>query len=120
MEYSKFDGKICYLELPATDVQRSADFYTTVFGWKCRDRGDGVTGFDSNGDVSGSFDPDRKAVEDPGFILSIMCEDIAATIGRITGYGCEMVKPLGFHPTEKVAHFRDPGGNVLGLYEEPG
>ncbi len=28
------NGKICYIELPAIDVDRSADFYSTVFGWK--------------------------------------------------------------------------------------
>jgi hypothetical protein len=32
------NGKICYLELPATDVERSAEFYTRVFGWQARHR----------------------------------------------------------------------------------
>jgi hypothetical protein len=27
------NGKICYIEMPATDVARSADFYKRVFGW---------------------------------------------------------------------------------------
>ena len=28
------NGKICYIEIPSTDVARSADFYTRVFGWQ--------------------------------------------------------------------------------------
>ncbi len=120
MEWSKFNGKICYVELPARDAERSAEFYRSIFGWTIRDRGDGVLAFDSNGDVSGVFDVEKAAVEDPGLIVSIMCEDIEATIALIAGYGCQIVRPLGFHPSEKVAHFRDPGGNVLGLYQEPG
>lgn len=112
-------GKICYIELPAIDAQKSADFYSQIFGWKIRERGDGAIAFDSNGDVSGSFDLDKKAVPHPGFIVSIMVDDIRATIERITAYGCEIVDPLGFHPTELIAHFRDPGGNLLGLYQEP-
>jgi hypothetical protein len=30
------------------------------------------------------------------------------------------VQPIGGDPGEKTARFRDPGGNVLGLYQEPG
>jgi len=30
------DGKSCYLEIPATDVDASAAFYERVFGWKSR------------------------------------------------------------------------------------
>lgn len=26
------NGKICYIEIPAHDIQRSADFYQAVFG----------------------------------------------------------------------------------------
>ena len=26
------NGKICYIEMPATDIARSADFYKRVFG----------------------------------------------------------------------------------------
>jgi len=121
MAYTSKHGKICYIELPATDAQKSADFYRDIFGWTIRDRGDGAIAFDDSiGEVSGSFDLDKKAVQHPGFIISIMVDDIRATIDRITAYGSEIVNPLGFHPTELIAHFRDPGGNLLGLYQETG
>lgn len=31
--------KICYIEIPAIDVRRSADFYQAVSGWRIRERG---------------------------------------------------------------------------------
>ena len=37
------NGKICYIEMPTTDIARSADFYSRVFGWKTRKRKDGRT-----------------------------------------------------------------------------
>ncbi len=47
------NGKICYIEMPATDIARSADFYKKVFGWQNRKRGDGSTAFDDSvGEVS--------------------------------------------------------------------
>src|SRR5579859_1316132 len=30
------NGKVCYIEMPATDIARSADFYKRVFGWNIR------------------------------------------------------------------------------------
>src|SRR5262249_32580573 len=36
-------GKICYVEMPASDPARSAEFYRAVFGWTIRTRGDGAT-----------------------------------------------------------------------------
>ena len=114
-------GKICYIELPAHDPARSAEFYREVFGWNIRVRGDGATSFDDSiGEVSGSFDTNKTPAANPGFLVSIMVDDIRATIAQIEALGCEIVNPLGFHPTELIAHFRDPGGNLLGLYQEPG
>ena len=40
------NGKICYIETPATDTARSAEFYKGVFGWTIGKRGDGSTAFD--------------------------------------------------------------------------
>ena len=30
------NGKVCYVEIPAVDVARSADFYGKVFGWSAQ------------------------------------------------------------------------------------
>jgi uncharacterized protein len=50
------NGKICYIEMPATDIARSAEFYRAVFGWNIRKRGDGSTAFDdTTGEVSGAW-----------------------------------------------------------------
>jgi hypothetical protein len=50
------NGKVCYLEIPAVDVERSADFYRDVFRWVIRRRGDGALAFDdATGEVSGSW-----------------------------------------------------------------
>ena len=55
MPPTRANGKICYVELPATDVPRSVAFYQAVFGWTIRHRGDGQPAFDDSvGEVSGS------------------------------------------------------------------
>jgi uncharacterized protein len=39
-------GERATIEIPATDIQPSAEFYTEVFGWLLRRRGDGQLAFD--------------------------------------------------------------------------
>jgi len=112
-------GKICYLEIPATDIARSADFYRDVFGWETRERGDGSTSFDDTvGGVSGSWVLGRPPCDTPGVLVYIMVADANTAARKIIAAGGGVVRPVD--PTAQVtfAHFRDPAGNVLGIYEQ--
>ena len=114
------NGKICYVEIPATDVDRSAAFYEAVFGWRLRTRGDGRTAFDdTTGEVSGTWVTGREPSTGPGVLLYVMVDDAAATVEAIVAHGGEIVQPIGGDAPEITARFRDPGGNVLGVYQEP-
>jgi predicted enzyme related to lactoylglutathione lyase len=114
------NGKICYLEMPATDIARSADFYNQVFGWTIRKRGNGSTAFDDAvGEVSGSWVLGRPPAANPGLLVYIMVDSVAATVDAVVAHGGEIVQPIGADAPEITARFRDPGGNVIGLYQQP-
>jgi uncharacterized protein len=114
------NGKICYVEIPTTDVALSADFYSRVFNWKMRKRGDGATAFDDGvGEVSGAFVVGRPAMSIPGLLIYVMVDSVAATVESVVANGGEIVQPIGADAPEITARFRDPAGNVLGLYQEP-
>lgn len=113
------NGKICYLEIPAVDVSRSAEFYSRVFGWTLRQRGDGATAFDdTTGQVSGAWVTGRPP-QSPGLMVYIMVDDAAATVESLKANGAEIVQPIGGDPGETTARFRDPAGNILAIYQEP-
>ena len=115
------NGKICYIEMPANDIARSADFYQSIFGWHIRTRGDGSTAFDdTTGQVSGSWIVGRPPSPTPGLLIYIMVDSVEKTLEAIVAKGGEIVQPIGGDAPEITARFRDPGGNVLGLYHEPG
>jgi predicted enzyme related to lactoylglutathione lyase len=60
------NGKTCYIQIPAVDIPRSADFYAKVFGWQVRQRSDGHTAFDdTSGEVSGAWVLGRPASSEP-------------------------------------------------------
>jgi uncharacterized protein len=114
------NGKICYIEIPTTDIARSADFYNRVFGWGIRKRGDGSTAFDdTTGEVSGSWVLGRAPAGAPGLLVYIMVDSVAATIEVVVANGGVVVQPIGVDAPEITARFRDPSGNVIGLYQEP-
>ena len=115
------NGKICYLEIPATDITVSSSFYAAVFGWSLRVHGDGTVAFDDGvKEVSGMWVLNRPPSAEPGIVISIMVDNAALTVDRITASGGTIVKPIDPNATEITAHFRDPGGNVLGIYQERG
>jgi predicted enzyme related to lactoylglutathione lyase len=114
------NGKICYIEMPATDIARSAAFYKDVFGWNIRKRGDGSTAFDdTTGEVSGSWVLGRPSAPKPGLLVYIMVDSVAAAVDAVAAHGGEIVQPIGADAPEITARFRDPAGNVIGLYQHP-
>jgi uncharacterized protein len=44
---------------------------------------------------------------------------VAATLDAVVDHGGEILQPIGADLPEITARFRDPAGNVFGLYQEP-
>ena len=114
------NGKVCYIEIPATDIKTSASFYQTVFGWNIRTRGNGSVAFDDGvGEVSGAWVLGRPPMTAVGLLIYIMVDSVAETVDKVTANGGRIVQPIGADAPEITARFSDPAGNVLGLYQEP-
>lgn len=115
------NGKICYLEIPATDIEQSAGFYSGVFGWQTRKRGDGATAFDDTvNQVSGAWVLGRAPYSDPpGILVYIMVDDAQETVIKIEQNGGQIVQPIGVDHPEITARFKDPAGNMFGIYQQP-
>jgi uncharacterized protein len=115
--------RFCYLEIPATDPHKSADFYEAVFGWNIRHRDTDRPSFDDASSVSGAFVTYLKPAQEPGILPSIWVKDIEAFVVKIAEHGGEIVeRPRPDAPGSVclIATFCDPAGNTLRLYEEPG
>jgi hypothetical protein len=53
-------------------------------------------------------------------LIYIMVDSVAASIDAVIAHGGQLVQPIGTDAPEVTARFRDPAGNVIGLYQEPG
>lgn len=115
------NGKICYIEIPALNIEESANFYHKTFGWNIRTRDNGDKSFDDGvGEVSGRWVLDRKPFTEIGMLTYIMVDDAAASLESIKANGGKMVQQIGLDAPEITARFSDPAGNIWGIYQERG
>ena len=114
-------GKICYLEIPANKAKDAAAFYSSIFGWNVRQRGDGNLAFDDAGSVSGTWVKEEDHTPDERTRVYIMVDSITASLNQIEAAGGRVLTPrkeIGPN-MGAFAAFADPAGNEFGLYEEP-
>jgi predicted enzyme related to lactoylglutathione lyase len=112
--------RLCYLEIPAVDPHQSAAFYEKVFGWNIRHRDTDRPSFDCAG-VSGAFVTGLAISREAGLRPYYWVDDIDEVLARVVAHGGTVVEPVHHdHPdsTSWIATFRDPAGNMMGLYQE--
>ena len=112
---------ICYIEIPAPDVEKAAAFYRSVFGWAVTESSLSDQPYSTfstgEGGFEGGFDS-RKSAQAGGVLLYLKVEDLAATLKTIAEAGGSVVGDksavggdFGF-----FAIFKDPNGNHLGIW----
>jgi len=113
------NGGVSYLHIPAADVRRSAAFYEKVFGWTIHGRDTDRPSFDDGtGHVSGAWMTDQAISREPGLLPYIYVDRLDETIERVKAHGGEIVKSPFSEGTLRIAIFRDPAGNAIGLWQE--
>jgi predicted enzyme related to lactoylglutathione lyase len=113
-------AEIRYLQIPAADARASASFYERALGWTIRKRSDGSTAFDdSAAEVSGEWVLDRQPTGDAGVLVFVRVDDVEAILEKIDEAGGAIIVPRT-EQGEGIAYatFRDPAGNVLGIFQE--
>src|SRR5204863_8720333 len=86
-------GKICYLEIPANKAEDSADFYSRIFGWKVRRRGDGEMAFDDPAGVSGTWVKESDRTPDERTRTYMMVDDIRVMLDQFVSAGGRVLTP---------------------------
>jgi predicted enzyme related to lactoylglutathione lyase len=110
-------GGISYLRIPARDVRQSAAFYRAVFGWKVRDDPDSPAFEDGTGHVIGHWVTDIPVAGEAGVLPYIYVNRVDDTLWQVNEHGGEVVRTPYPEGDLWVATFRDPAGNVLGVWQ---
>jgi uncharacterized protein len=125
-KWSLSPGDWCHVELLSGDRELAKRFYGEVFGWQFEDlpgveytsvrtSEDGIeAGIGGLAQATGKLPPASS-----GFVAYILPDDFDATLAAIERAGGEVVIPrtdvmgMGW-----FAHFRDPDGNLIGLWKD--
>ncbi len=108
-----------HVEIPSANLQRAGRFYHDVFDWKMNYVAEAdYMQFETGGGINGAFyhSPDHAGGQ--GVVVYIQVEDIEGTLEWINKEGGKTLVPRTV--VEKMgsfALFRDPDGNVLGIWQ---
>lgn len=108
---------LSYVEIAAPDLAASIAFYEAAFGWRFNDYGGqyaGIVAPDGEGEVGGLSPMSTPSAE--GVFVLLYSDDLAASQAAVEAAGGTVVEGPYAFPGGHRFHFRDPAGNVLGIY----
>ena len=124
-------SKVVHFEIPADDLDRAKNFYGSVFGWELQtmpmNEGEytsvKTTDIDEQtqlptepGAINGGMFVRDERVTSP--VITIDVDGIDDSLKKIEAEGGTTVTPRTAIPgMGAFAYFKDPEGNVLGLWE---
>ena len=113
--------KINYVEISSTDIRRTKQFYSDVFGWGFEDYGPDYVSFSAaSAGIDGGFykadahDPLPKVAP----LIVLYSQNLRATENAVTAAGGAIVVPAFAFPGGHRFHFSDGMGNVLAVWSE--
>ncbi|MEO1241493.1 MAG: VOC family protein [Pseudomonadota bacterium] len=107
------NNHIDYVEFAAKDLAAFKAFYGAAFGWEFQDWGPDYISFSGAGIEGGVRGGETPVV---GSTLVILyADDLGVSEKRVVEAGGEIIERHEF-PGGKRFHFRDPTGNVLGVW----
>lgn len=109
---------ISYLRIPADDPHRSAGFYATAFDWSVDLDRDDPSFEDGTGHVIGHFSSEHRVAGEAGVRPYVFVESVDETLDKIVAGGGEVVTAPYPEGDLWVALFRDPAGNVVGVWQQ--
>jgi predicted enzyme related to lactoylglutathione lyase len=121
-------GRVVHFEVPFDDGDRARSFYKEAFGWQLMEMPEmgytiamsgpsGDSGPTEPGFINGGMLP-REQAATPGPVVVVDVASIEDSLEKIGGLGGSTV--VGKTPVGDMgfaAYFKDPEGNVVGLWE---
>ena len=111
-------GGVSYVQIPAPEPRRIAAFYESVFGWIVGGDEEEPHFEDGTGHVIGEFSAALPVAGEAGVRPYIFVERVDETLDRVVAHGGAVNTAPYPEGDLRVATFRDPAGNVLGVWQQ--
>ena len=110
---------IAFITYPAFDLDRAVEFYQKVLGIKPLFHRKDWAEFKIEGQRFALQKVNTPKMEHTGATLYFMAQPIDDNIERLKNIGAKPLGSIEIHSYGKLAQFKDPEGNIFGLYEPP-
>jgi len=121
MSHPAHHHKINYIEFTTTDITRTKQFYSTVFGWTFKDWGpDYIDSTAESAGIAIGFRRGAPAQSQPQHapLAVLYSADLSGTEDAIKKSGGTIVVPTFEFPGGRRFHFSDGLGNTLAVWSE--
>jgi len=110
------NNHINYVELPATDLELTKQFYQSAFGWTFTDYGPDYVAFSGAG-LDGGFYTATQTIHN-GALVILYHDDLNQVKEQVTASGGHISKDIFSFPGGKRFHFLDVSGNELAVWSD--
>jgi predicted enzyme related to lactoylglutathione lyase len=113
---------IVHVEFSTHDREASGKFFADLFGWKIEQMPEmNYATFEAEGGPGGGFNPVSENYPAGTVSVYVGTDDIDATLAKAESLGGKTLVPKSEIPNYGwFAFFRDPTGNMVGLYTAMG
>ncbi len=115
----KETGKINYLEIPSSDLDKTKAFFSRAFGWQFIDYGPDYIAIEDAGIDGGFYRSPLVATPESGSVLIVLYSNaLEETLKDVKAAGGQIVKEIFTFPGGRRFHFTDLTGNEYAVWSE--
>lgn len=109
------ENRIDYVEIPVTDLKRTREFFSSLFGWSFQEWGDDYMSF-NDGRLNGGFRRSTEPAPATGVLLVFYSEDLERDVDRVRDLGATISQDIFSFPGGRRFHFVDPVGTEYAIW----
>lgn len=111
------ENRFDYVEIPVTDLQKTREFFSSLFGWSFQEWGDEYMSF-NDGRLDGGFRLSAVPAPSTGVLLVFFSKDLERDLERVKNLGAKISQEIFSFPGGRRFHFVDPVGTEYAMWAE--
>jgi len=118
MSEARREGRIDYIEIPVTDLDKTREFFVQLYGWEFQEWGPDYYSF-NDGRLDGGLRRAEEAAPASGVLVVFYSEDIDRDYARVKELGATITQEIFEFPGGKRFHFVEPAGTEFAMWASP-
>ena len=109
------EGRVDYVEIPVTDLDKARAFFEALYGWKFQERGPDNYRF-NDGRLDGAFRRSDEPAPSSGVLLVFYTDDLERDYARVRELGAMISQEPFEFPGGRRFHFVEPAGTEFAMW----